>query len=110
MTIRQRLEPVLPYAAAIVAAALPGNLFRFSIFGIPSNILAVSFYIFAELVILSRWGKLHLPPLHIRWAILLFVMAAVVSTIIAPDKREALGILKAWIFDPLLYVWTLWQI
>ena len=32
----------------------------------------------------------------------LFFGAAIISTIISPDKRISLGVLKAWFFDPLL--------
>jgi len=42
---------------------------------------------------------------HISYIIIpiaLFFVAIIISTIIAPDKRAALGIAKAWFFDPIL--------
>jgi len=101
---------MLPLFAGLVAAAAPAYLIRFSVFGIPTTALEILIYTFVAAVVLSRWGNLQFPPRNVLWPIILFILAAVISTIIAPDQRTALGILKAWIFDPILFAWALYQL
>ncbi len=110
MTPLRRLEPVLPYAAALVAAALPTYLLRFSVFGVPTTALELFIYVFVALVIFSQWGYFRLPPRAILWPVVLFLLSAAISAAIAPDKEAALGILKSWIIAPMLFAWALYQL
>ncbi|MCL5795382.1 MAG: O-antigen ligase family protein, partial [Patescibacteria group bacterium] len=80
------LLEVLIYVAAII------TLVKFLIFNF-KFLFKLKFLIFKQTTILIP--------------IILFVMAGIVSVIIAPDKREALGLFKAYIFDPILFFWVI---
>lgn len=108
--MRQYYNEWTNWFASLVAAALPAYLLRFSIVGIPTTALEILIYLFVGLIILTRWGQFRSLPRWVIWPTVLFLLAAVISTIISPDQRAALGILKAWIVDPLLFAWALWQV
>ena len=99
-------------AAALVSAAAPLYLVRFSVLGIPTTALEVLIYLFVAAVLVLAVFRRGMRPVPRRYAlpVLLFLAAAVLSTIVAPDKRAALGILKAWIVDPILFGWAVWQL
>jgi len=105
-----RSRGLLPWLATLVVAAAPAYLLRFSVAGIPTTGLEILIYFFVAAVVVTQWGRFRPVPRRIIWPVVLFLLAAIISTVIAPDKREALGILKGWIIDPLLFVWALWQI
>jgi len=97
---------------SLICFALPAYLIRFKIFGIPTTALEILIYLtvliqigffiksknFSDLK--SQTSKLILSNILIPIA--LFLLAAVISTTISPDKRVSLGIFKGWIIDPIL--------
>lgn len=101
----------LDYALFFLIFALPSYLVRFSVFGIPSTLL--------ELMILITFGvwflKKYLPnikslfkkngekiPYPFSWEIILLVIFSFVATGIASFSLGALGIWKAYFFEPIL--------
>lgn len=98
----------------ITASLLPTYLIRFSAFGIPTNILEV---LIASAFVLGivdpsirrRWMTVaHAFPRTLAILIGLFLLSAVISTIISPHLYTSLGILKGWILFPLLYAFMLY--
>ncbi len=92
------------YLLGIILALLPTYLIRFNVF-IPTTFLELLIVVFLFLVLVqikkTDWQKLaHLKKLN--WAIGLFVLAGVISTIVSPDRLAALGQLKAFIIEPIL--------
>ena len=98
----------------LILVLIPSFLIRAEIFSIPTTFIELSIYILAIIWLIKKvknknWNiknclktknykiKNFLIP------VILFITAATISTIISPDKRLSLGILKAWFFDPLLF-------
>lgn len=92
---------------ALILFLLPSYLLRFSVFGVPTTVLEILIYLATLWLLVSqpiaRIGE-RLKPVLRRYGlpIALFIVSAIFATIIAPDKREALGLLKAYILDPIL--------
>lgn len=101
------------YLLFLIAAALPAYLIRFSVFSIPTTVLEILIY-FSVIVVgyslIVNRKKLLIPHYSLLIPIGLFLLAAIISTVIAPDKRLALGQLKAYFVDPLLVLWLVWQL
>jgi hypothetical protein len=100
------------YYLSAVLFLLPAYLVRFSILGIPTTLLEILIYlgIIWSLFNLKDWKKLSQIPRLIWLGIGLFVLSAVMGTLISPNKTTALGQLKGFIIDPLLlmaliYIW-----
>ncbi|MBU4512564.1 O-antigen ligase family protein [Patescibacteria group bacterium] len=108
----------------LILILVPSFLIRTQIFSIPTTFLELSIYILTAIWLLKKtisyncvtrslpkgdelittsYKNLiqHAKPFLIP--ITLFILAALISTAISPDKRLSLGILKAWILDPLLF-------
>ncbi|MBX4186949.1 MAG: O-antigen ligase family protein [Candidatus Doudnabacteria bacterium] len=83
----------------------PAYLVRFHIQNYPTTLLEVLIGIFLLLRAIhfkfSDFKKVK-DLGQINWAIALFVLAALVSTYLSPDKTRALGQLKAFIIEPIL--------
>ena len=100
----------MTYLISLILLLLPTYLIRFSIFGIPSTLLEVLIFIvffyglyraFKEGFRPISW-KIYLP-------VSLLLIALIVSTLISPDKRTALGEFKGFFIDPLLVGWLTYQ-
>lgn len=91
---------------AIIIILLPAYMVRFSVAGLPTTLLEILIYLAVLGALISQpWAELGRKLKQLKsygWPILLFILCAAVSTFIAPDKRLALGILKAYIVDPIL--------
>jgi len=98
------------YLISLILLLLPAYLIRFSVFGIPSTVLEVLIYL-VFLYGLWQAKKQGFRPIPIKiWLVpALLVIALIISTLIAPDKRVALGELKGFFIDPLIFLWLIWQ-
>ncbi|MBI1834152.1 MAG: O-antigen ligase family protein [Candidatus Andersenbacteria bacterium] len=102
-------EPLYRYGLIAIAALLPTYLVRFSVLGIPTNVLevliiGVTIAGFLQPTMRRSWKEvMWVLPWPVATCLLLFVAAAVVSTIISPHPETSLGVLKGWILVPLLY-------
>ncbi|MEI6040021.1 MAG: O-antigen ligase family protein [Candidatus Berkelbacteria bacterium] len=89
------------YLMAIVALLLPTYLIRFNILGIPTTLLEVLIYICVI------FGLFNLKKARkIAWQYwlpaVLMLLAALISSLISPEKMAALGQFKAFFLDPIL--------
>ncbi|EKD57096.1 MAG: hypothetical protein ACD_58C00002G0005 [uncultured bacterium] len=96
------------YFIALIVFLLPSYLVRFSVFGIPTTMLEVLIYgAFVTTLILKLKSKNEKPKLKTKnlyiIPIILFIISGILSVAMAPDKREALGLFKAYIIDPILF-------
>ena len=95
----------------IVTALLPTYLIRFEVFGVPTNLLeiliAATFLIgLSQPEIRGQWkAAWSALPRQIKIAIGLFLLATIISTATSPHLHTSLGILKGWIFIPILFAW-----
>jgi O-antigen ligase len=104
--MNERIARALILATALL---LPAYLFRFSILGIPTTALEILIILsFVATAAVTR-GKWKFPPRQFVVATGLLIVSAIAATAIAPDKRVALGIFKAWIVDPILFGWAVYQ-
>ncbi len=97
----------------ITTALAPLYVLRFNIGPLPATLLeililaTVVVWFFKRIFTKERGLKSAAPLLGavslLDTGTVLFLAAGVVSTIISPDKRSALGILKAYIIEPILF-------
>jgi len=91
-------------ALGIFCFLLPSYFIRFSFGHLPTTLLELSFLVLF-LVWLIKYRGYHYRDARLKnwlWPILLFALAATLSVIISPDQTAALGILKAYIIEPIL--------
>ncbi len=97
------------WAVFAVIALLPTYLIRFSAFGIPATLLelmvVVLFVVWLVKYIQEPKKRNLCKTIHIlKWPILLFVVTSTISVFVSPDIRTALGIWKAYIIEPVLFL------
>lgn len=104
------------YTTALLAGILPTYLLRFSLAGIPTNFLEVAIGIVVAAGALSpavrhRWraAAKNIPRPIALWTGL-FVLTAIVSTVISPHPITSLGILKSWILIPAMYAFMIYSL
>lgn len=97
-----------PYAVGVILAAAPAYLIRYSWHGVPTTFLELLLLIFLAVTFLKNFAKI--PSLKnrgaINWLIGTFVLAGVISSLVSPDKHAALGLLKAFIIEPVLFFYA----
>jgi len=101
----------LDWAIVLAVLFLPTYLLRFQVWFVPMTILEVM-----VLVIFLVWmvktlfhgrgtetatGEGMIWPW--KWLTILFILAGVVAVLISPDTRQALGLWKAYIVEPILF-------
>jgi len=97
------------FAFYLLIALLPTYLIRFSVYGLPLTLweclLIILTVIYLVKLIKSKAirTKLNL-PLAIIWPTLLLLISATISLYFAPDLRAALGWLKAFFLEPLIFL------
>ena len=97
------------YLLSLVMALLPTYLIRFKIFNIPTTFLELLIVVF----LLAACSQLNGESIkkiknlgRLNWAVGLFVLSGIISTIIGPEKTAALGQLKAFILEPVLFFYA----
>ncbi len=96
------------YFISFICAILPSYLIRFSFLGIPTTLLEILIYIAAIatiIKILIKKEKIQFDNSFKTIIIFasLFLVSGIISVFVAPNKTEALGLFKAYIFDPILF-------
>lgn len=93
------------YSVALPLLFLPTYLIRFTFFGIPATFLELTVGIVVVANIATQRKKLMRAITQFPYVpqAILFLLAAVLSTIFAEDKMAALGGLKAFVIEPILY-------
>lgn len=94
---------------------LPAYLLRTQIWLIPTTWLELAIYVLFAVNIFKLWHqKILFTEVKKLWtnyrvalvAVGLWLVAALVATIISPDLRLSAGVLKGWWFDPILLLLT----
>ncbi|MBT5808532.1 O-antigen ligase family protein [Candidatus Uhrbacteria bacterium] len=88
----------------ILIATLPSYLLRIEILGIPTTLLEMML-----LTLILTWGVRHVRSLRFRYPvttitkpIILLILAATISLIVAPNTTAALGVCKAYFIEPII--------
>lgn len=100
------------HALLIITLLLPSYLVRFKVLSIPSTVLELMILLVFLAWLLkvifdksksdshkSLCKKIWFPW---RWPILLFILVGVIAVIVSPDTRQALGLWRAYIVEPVL--------
>ncbi len=101
----------IDWAVVLVIIFSPAYLIRFEIFGIPITILEVMvmliflIWLIKVFVMTSgncrdKCGSIKWPW---KWLTLIFVLVGIVAVLISPDIRQALGLWKAYILEPVIF-------
>lgn len=95
-------------AVGLILALLPTYLIRLEIFGYPTTFLELIMLIVIGVIFTRNLNNLYkLKTLgSINIAISLFAIAGIISTFVSPDQTHALGILKAFIIEPILFFYA----
>lgn len=117
--ILRKIRSVVYWAVMILPLVFPLYFLRFSISGVPMTYVETAVYvIFAVWVLSGGVNKKVVQRVmgdKVFWLVALFFAAAVVSTFIVPKSflkvngsevaslQVALGVLKGWVFMPILY-------
>src|SRR6056297_697331 len=97
----------LRFSLGLIFLGLPLYQVRFEIFNIPLTLLEVWIIIFTVVWLINNSGldkfRAILKKLgKWKWPCLLWLLAGVLSVIISPDLRSALGFFKAYFLEPML--------
>jgi len=93
----------------VLVLAWPSYLLRTSIVGVPTTALELSIYAAAAAILIrlltksTTWHWVAMTKTT-WWLLALWVIAWITATAMAADTAAALGALKAWMLDPLLFV------
>lgn len=92
-----------------ILVLLPAYVLRWDIWLMPTTFIELAIYITSALWLLKfGWRPVYefLKSADPKWtaAAIGWLIAALIGTIVASDKRIALGILKGWIIDPMIFV------
>ncbi|HEV8601185.1 MAG TPA: O-antigen ligase family protein [Patescibacteria group bacterium] len=94
------------FAFGLLLAGLPTYLIRFSAGPLPTTFLELMIVVFLFVLILTHSRKLNFAEIkklgHINWAIILFLVACLIAVAVSPETLKALGLLKAFIIEPIL--------
>lgn len=111
-------EKILNYSIYLIILSLPLYLIRFSIFGLPMNVLEMMVYLVLAIWLLFKVKDFILllrdsspaPPVGgggLRMTrylpIILIYLGVVLSTLFSQDIRISSGILKGWFIVPLIF-------
>lgn len=98
------------YFITLILLCLPTYLIRFSIGGIPTTVLEILIYVIFIVGLWQAFKRGFKPiPAKIWLPILILIFALLISIIVSPDKRAALGEFKGFFIDPLLVSWLIFQ-
>ncbi len=92
-------KPLARYLSLAIVALLPLYYLRFSIAGLPTNLIEILVGLLLILT-LGLYRRLSLPY---AWPIGLIVLGVVLASSLALDSRAAFGIVKGWFMIPLIY-------
>ncbi|MFH1207725.1 MAG: O-antigen ligase family protein [Patescibacteria group bacterium] len=93
----------LDWAICLAILFSPVYLIRFTAGFLPMTILEVMLLVIAAVWGLKTLFKVQSVSWPWKWLLILFVLAGTIAVIISPDKRQALGLWKAYIIEPALF-------
>ena len=100
----------LDWALVLAIIFSPAYLIRFELFGVPMTVLEIMVLVLFLVWLIKtfmapgswadRCRSIQWPW---KWLTLIFVLVGIVAVLISPDIRQALGLWKAYILEPVLF-------
>lgn len=93
------------FAAGLILAMLPTYLIRYHFLNVPTTLLELLIVIFVGIVLITNFTEIKkLSQFKYFYLLIgLFLLTAISATIISPGTRAALGLLKAFFIEPILF-------
>jgi O-antigen ligase len=106
------LYPVSLGLAGLTCALLPAYVIRWHVGFYPTTLLEAAIFATIAAYVVESWRLKVWPTLRAPFTIPLaiFVIAGAISVIVAPDRRAALGIYRAYILEPIAFFYVLGNI
>lgn len=101
------------FALLVATSAIPLYIVRLQLGTIPTNLWELMIILLAACTLLPHLGKFlkSLHPTSWGWISgVLLVVGLVLGFFMAPDPKEALGIIKGWFIIPMLYAACIYQL
>jgi len=97
--------PVTVALSALTCALAPAYTVRWHIGSYPSTLLEAGIVLSVASFAVESWRLRALPALRspFTWPAALFLVAAAIAVVVAPDKRAALGIYRAYFVEPIAF-------
>ncbi len=100
---------------ALIISFAPSYLFRFNVAFLPTTLLEVLIvgFLFLTIIRIVKNGSLKTSATAIKklgllnYAIILFVLAGIISTAVSPEPIKALGLFRAFILEPVLMFYAI---
>jgi O-antigen ligase len=99
------------WALGLVLALAPTYLIRFVFFSVPVTFFEILIVVFVAMVTFKHFGRearkkiIRLGSLNIWIAV--FLLAAGIGVVVSPEKLKALGMLKAFFLEPVLFFYAM---
>lgn len=101
-------KQIVQITILITVFLIPFYIFRFSVFGIKTNIFEITVLI--SLIVLLICREKSIKKFDLDWLLpLLFIVASAIAVYFSPDKTKALGILKGWFLVPVIFGWIVYE-
>lgn len=87
---------------------IPFYIFRFDVFGIPTNVFEASVFVTFVIYLISIYrNKTVIRFTALDWFAFAFVLFSFIAVIFSPEKVQALGIVKGWFITPVIFYFML---
>jgi O-antigen ligase len=95
--------------AALTCALAPAFVLRWHVGFYPSTVLEVAIVLTVLAFLYESWRMGVLPSLRSPFTVpaAIFLVAGAISVVVAPDRRAALGIYRAYLIEPILFFFVL---
>ncbi|MFA4937567.1 MAG: O-antigen ligase family protein [Patescibacteria group bacterium] len=102
----------MPQALMLIVFLVPSYLIKSDIWIIPTTFLELAIYTVTFVCLIKyllkqdqeEWRGFYNKIKPLFWLIIIWLLAAIVATIISLDQRLSLGVLKGWFIDPIIFL------
>jgi O-antigen ligase len=102
-------HPATVALAGLTCALLPAYTIRWHVGFYPTTLLEDAILLTTAVFLFESWRSGVRPSVRLPFMLPagIFLLAGAVSVVVAPDRRAALGIYRAYLLEPLIFFWVL---
>lgn len=107
------MDRVIKIFTLVTIAALPLYVVRFSVGPLPTTLLEILLITTVFAWAIGKWTQqksLVLPPKRLNTIIALFLAAATIGIVVAPETLPALGLWRAYFIEPVLFFFVIFDL